>query len=51
MLMSELRWGVKPPFKGLKLKPTVQSEPRKDADEILFENPPSFDTPVPVFVA
>ena len=49
--MSELRWGVKPPFKGLKPTPTDKSEPRRDADEILFENPPSFDTPVPVFVA
>ena len=38
MLMSELRWGVKPPFKGLKPKPTVKSEPSRDADEILFEN-------------
>ena len=36
--MSELRWGVKPPFKGLKPTPTVKSEPRRDADEILFEN-------------
>ena len=38
MLMSELRWGVKPPFKGLNPNPTVKSEPRRDADEILFEN-------------
>ena len=38
MLMSELRWGVKPPFKGLKPTPTVKSEPSRDADEILFEN-------------
>ena len=38
MLMSELRWGVKPPFKGLKPTPTVKSEPIRDADEILFEN-------------
>ena len=38
MLMSELRWGVKPPFKGLKPTPTFKSEPRRDADEILFEN-------------
>ena len=36
--MSELRWGVKPPFKGLKQTPTVKSERRRDADEILFEN-------------
>ena len=36
--MSELRWGVKPPFKGLKPTPTVKSEPLRDADEILFEN-------------
>ena len=36
--MSELRWGVKPPFKGLKPTPTVKPEPRRDADEILFEN-------------
>ena len=36
--MSELRWGVKPPLKGLKPTPTVQSEPIRDADEILFEN-------------
>ena len=36
--MSELRWGVKPPFKGLKPTPTVKSEPRRDADEILCEN-------------
>ena len=36
--MSELRWGVQPPFKGLKPTPTVKSEPRRDADEILFEN-------------
>ena len=36
--MSELRWGVKPPFKGLKPTPTVKSEPIRDADEILFEN-------------
>ena len=38
MPMSELRCGVKPPFKGLKPTPTVKSEPRSDADEILFEN-------------
>ena len=36
--MSELRWGVKPPFKGLKPTPTVKSEPSSDPDEILFEN-------------
>ena len=38
MLMSELRWGVKPPFKRLKSTATDKSEPRRDADEILFEN-------------
>ena len=31
--MSELRWGVKPPFKGLKPTPTVKSEPSRDADD------------------
>ena len=36
--MSELRWGVKPPFKGLNPTPTVKSKSRRDADEILFEN-------------
>jgi hypothetical protein len=36
--MSELRWSVKPPFKGLKPTLTVKSESRWDADEILFEN-------------
>ena len=36
--MSKLCWGVKPPFKGLKPTPTVQSEPSNDADEILIEN-------------
>ena len=36
--MSELRWGVKPHFKGLKPTLTVKSESRRDADEILFEN-------------
>ena len=38
MLMSELCWGVKPPFKGLNLTPTVKSEFRGNADEKLFEN-------------